>query len=139
MLGLIQFVARIPTLFFTPLAGVLADRYSRHRIVLFTQCFAMVQALPLSALALSGRAEVGFVASLAVHGYGLLWVICDAPALRLRPILVSKDGLQIRIGLRWNCFVSPDQLEGADQVTEADENEQPRAIMEAAEERRAEP
>lgn len=102
MLGLIQFVARIPTLFFTPLAGVLADRYSRHRIVLLTQCFAMVQALALAALALSGRAEVWSVAALAL----LLGVITafDVPARQSFAIeLVGRRDLSNAIAL--NSFL----------------------------------
>ena len=50
--GMLFFAIFIPTLFFAPLAGVIADRYDRRRIVL--GCYAAVSALMLTLAALSG-------------------------------------------------------------------------------------
>lgn len=50
MLGLVGFLSQIPTILFTPLAGVFADRYNRHRILIITQTLAMAQALILALL-----------------------------------------------------------------------------------------
>jgi hypothetical protein len=41
----------------------------------------------------------------ALSGYGVLWLVGDARAVRLRPIRVEKDALLIRIGLRWTVRV----------------------------------
>ncbi len=54
LLGLIGFSSQICIFFFSPFAGVLSDRWNRHRILLLTQLSAMVQAFILSILTLTG-------------------------------------------------------------------------------------
>lgn len=54
MLGLLGFLAQVPVFLFGILAGSLADRYPRRRIVLFTQVNAVLQATVLAAVTLSG-------------------------------------------------------------------------------------
>ncbi|WP_319419860.1 MFS transporter [Pleurocapsa sp. FMAR1] len=58
LLGVVGFASRIPTLFISPIAGVIADRGSRHRIVIITQILSMVQSLLLAVLALTGIINV---------------------------------------------------------------------------------
>ncbi|MHB1686939.1 MAG: MFS transporter [Ignavibacteriaceae bacterium] len=48
MLGIVGFSGQIPSFLLGPLAGVLADRWNRHRILLITQSLALLQALILS-------------------------------------------------------------------------------------------
>ena len=45
LLGLIAFSSQIPSLLLSPLAGVAADRWNRHRALLITQFLAMIQAV----------------------------------------------------------------------------------------------
>lgn len=52
LLGIVGFSSQIPTFLLAPFAGVLADRHNRHRILIFTQAMAMVQALILAILVL---------------------------------------------------------------------------------------
>jgi MFS family permease len=59
LLGLAGFLTQIPSLVLSPLAGVWADRWNRHRLVIGTQALAMVQALALAGLVLSGREAIG--------------------------------------------------------------------------------
>jgi MFS family permease len=47
LLGLIGFSSQIPSLFLSPLGGVIADRGNLHRSLLVTQCCAMAQAILL--------------------------------------------------------------------------------------------
>lgn len=54
MLGLLGFLAQVPVFLFGILAGSLADRYPRRRIVLATQINAVVQATILAAVTLTG-------------------------------------------------------------------------------------
>jgi MFS family permease len=49
-LGLVAFFAQVPVFFMAPLAGVLADRWDRMRIMLLAQALAMAQALVLALL-----------------------------------------------------------------------------------------
>lgn len=58
ILGLIGFTSQIPMLLFSPIAGVYADRLNRYRMVIATQFCAMLQALALAFLALTGLIEV---------------------------------------------------------------------------------
>jgi MFS family permease len=44
LLGVVNFTGQAPTLLFTPFAGVIADRYDRHRLLVITQVMAMLQA-----------------------------------------------------------------------------------------------
>lgn len=58
LLGLSGFLTQIPSLVLSPLAGVWADRWSRHRLVIATQALSMVQALALAVLVLSHREAI---------------------------------------------------------------------------------
>jgi hypothetical protein len=37
--------------------------------------------------------------------YAVLWIVGDFQGIRHRPIVVLKDGLRVRIGLRWSAFI----------------------------------
>ncbi|HEY7877914.1 MAG TPA: MFS transporter [Gemmatimonadaceae bacterium] len=54
LLGIVGFCGQIPTLVLAPFAGVMVDRWSRHRILLATQVLSMLQSLALAVLALAG-------------------------------------------------------------------------------------
>jgi MFS family permease len=58
LLGLADFTAMMPAAMLLPLAGVLADRWNRHRTVIATQFLAMLQAFLLMALTMSGLISV---------------------------------------------------------------------------------
>lgn len=66
LLGIVGFVGQIPTFLLTPFTGVIADRYNRHRILLITQILAMLQALVLSMLVISGGITVGQIIVLSI-------------------------------------------------------------------------
>ena len=50
LLGLVGFSSQIATFLLAPLAGVIADRHHRHRLLLITQSMAMLQAIVLYTL-----------------------------------------------------------------------------------------
>ncbi len=58
MLGLVSFAGQIPIFLMSPVAGYVADRFNRHRLVIATQTASMVLALALAALTLTGRVTV---------------------------------------------------------------------------------
>lgn len=66
LLGLVGFAGQIPTFFLAPFAGVLVDRWNRHRVLLVTQVLAMLQSAGLATLAFTGTVTVGRVAALSV-------------------------------------------------------------------------
>jgi MFS family permease len=54
LLGVIGFSGQICSFFFSPFAGVISDRWNRHRILIATQSLAMGQAFVLATLTLTG-------------------------------------------------------------------------------------
>ncbi len=58
LLGLVGFLGQIMVFIFSPIAGVLADRFNKHRILVITQTAALVQAFILSALVLTNTVQV---------------------------------------------------------------------------------
>jgi MFS family permease len=66
LLGLIGFAGQIPTFILTPFAGVLADRWNRHRILIVTQCLAMAQAFILSILVMTDAIRIWHVVLLSL-------------------------------------------------------------------------
>lgn len=65
LLGTVSFAGQAPTFFLGPIAGVLVDRWDRHRTLVVTQVLSMLQSLALGGLALSGRIEVWHIVVLA--------------------------------------------------------------------------
>ena len=66
LLGTISFAGQAPAFFLGPLAGVLVDRWDRHRTLVVTQVLSMLQSFALAALALSGIINVWHVLILAL-------------------------------------------------------------------------
>ncbi len=64
-LGLVGFASAIPALAITPWAGVVIDRVSKRRVMIFTQTGAMILALVLAGLAFAGIIQVWHVIVLA--------------------------------------------------------------------------
>ncbi|HET7024620.1 MAG TPA: MFS transporter, partial [Gemmatimonadales bacterium] len=52
LLGVVGFAGQIPTLVLAPFAGVLVDRWDKHRILVITQVLSMLQSLALAVLAI---------------------------------------------------------------------------------------
>lgn len=104
-LALVAFASQIPNLVLAPVAGALADRYSRHRMVIVTQVFLMLQALGLAACVLSGRHDFALL-----MGFALMLGACvsfDIPARQSLVIeLAGREDLGNAIALNsllFNC------------------------------------
>ena len=65
LLGVVGFTGRIPTFLFASFAGALVDRWNRHRLLVATQVFSMVQALILAALVLTETITIWHIIVLA--------------------------------------------------------------------------
>lgn len=66
LLGIVGFISQIPALFLTPLAGVVADRYNRHHILVATQTLLMMQAFILSVLVLTNSIVIWHIMVLSI-------------------------------------------------------------------------
>src|ERR1035437_4994429 len=58
LLGVVGFSSLIPTFLLAPFAGVLIDRWNRHRILVITQILSMIPALTLALLVLADTIAV---------------------------------------------------------------------------------
>ena len=61
LLGIVGFCGQIPTLLLAPFAGVLVDRWDRHRILVVTQALSLAQSAALAVLTLTGVITVPHV------------------------------------------------------------------------------
>ena len=99
LLGLTGFVNQIPIFLFAPFAGILSDRFNRHRALVVTQCLSMLQAFVLAGLAFSGDIEVWQIIVLA----GMLGVVnaFDLPVRQsfIVHLVGGKEDLQNAIAL----------------------------------------
>ncbi|MHA7304500.1 MFS transporter [Arthrobacter sp. TMN-49] len=83
--GITVFMQFIPSLLLMPLGGILADRYSKHLILIVCQGAAGLLATLMAVLALTGRLEVWHVYVIAL-ALGLV-VVADQPA---RQVFVNE-------------------------------------------------
>jgi MFS family permease len=65
LLGVVGFAGQIPSFLLAPVAGVLVDRWNRHRLLVATQALAMAQSLALAALTLTGFVKIWHVIALS--------------------------------------------------------------------------
>lgn len=66
LLGVVGFTSQIPTFLLAPVAGVLADRWNRRRLLIVTQALAMLQAALLAAAVLSGMVQIWHIVVLSL-------------------------------------------------------------------------
>ena len=66
LLGVVGFASQIPTFLLAPFAGVLADRWNKHRVLLWAQTLAMLQAIVLTVLVLGNMVQVWHIIVLSV-------------------------------------------------------------------------
>ena len=89
LLGIVGFAGQIPTLLLAPFAGVLVDRWNRHRILLVTQALSLVQSAALAALTLGGAITVTHVLLLQL-AQGIINAF-DTPARQAFVIEMVED------------------------------------------------
>ncbi|HTA44937.1 MAG TPA: MFS transporter, partial [Bryobacteraceae bacterium] len=66
LLGVVGFASQIPAFILGPIAGVLVDRWDRHRTLITTQVLFMTQSLALAVLALTGIVKIWEIIVLAL-------------------------------------------------------------------------
>ncbi len=66
LLGVVGFSSQLPNFLLTPFAGVWVDRLNRHKILVATQIFAMLQALSLAVLFFTGALKIWHIVVLGI-------------------------------------------------------------------------
>ena len=103
LLGAVSFASQIPIFLLSPLGGIVADRYNRHRVVMVTQTAAMLLAFILAALTLTGSVRVWHVFVLSSL-LGMVYAF-DIPARQSFIVnLVEKPDLMNAIALNSSVF-----------------------------------
>jgi MFS family permease len=103
LLGSVTFASQIPVFLLSPIAGLVADRYSRHRIVIATQAASMLLAFVLALLTLRNAIQVWEIFALSA----LLGVVnaFDIPARQSFIIeMTSREDLMNAIALNSSMF-----------------------------------
>ena len=106
LLGVVGFASQIPTLFLSPFAGVVVDRWNRHRILIITQILAMIQSLALAFLALKGIINIHHIIFLCLF-QGLINSL-SMPALQafVKEIVEKQEDLGNAIALNSSLISS---------------------------------
>ena len=111
LLGVVGFVGNLPSFIFAPFAGVLADRWNRHRLLVATQVLSMIQALIFAALILADVIAVWHIIVLSCF-LGLINAF-DMPIRQsfVPDMLERKDDLSNAIALN-STMVNGSRLAG---------------------------
>ena len=83
-LGLFNLVRSLPILFFTLIAGTLADKYDRRKLMIYSQGSAMILSSILAVLAFAGRLDVFYILTI-----GVLQGVANSFNLPIRMSLIS--------------------------------------------------
>jgi len=106
LLGVVGFASQIPTFFLAPFAGVVVDRWNRHRILVITQVLAMLQSLALAFLALTGVINIWHIIFLCLF-QGFINAL-SMPTLQafVKEIVEKQDDLGNAIALNSSLISS---------------------------------
>jgi MFS family permease len=110
LLGVLAFVAQIPIFLLSPLAGLVADRWPRQRVVIATQCSSMLLAFTLATLTLSHHISAARVTTSTWEIIGLATLLgvvnaFDVPARQSFLIeMVGRENLLNAIALNSSMF-----------------------------------
>jgi MFS family permease len=104
LLGLIAFASQSPVFFFGPVAGVIADRANRHRVIIAMQTLMMIESAFLAYLVFSGRVQYWHV--LVLSGFFGIVNAFEIPARQafLLEMVKSREDLPNAIALNSSIF-----------------------------------
>jgi MFS family permease len=104
LLGVVGFSGQMPSFLLSAFAGVLADRWNRHRMLMVTQSLAMVQASVLAILTLTGTVAVWHLVCLSIF-LGLVNAF-DVPIRQsfLLDMIENREDLGNAIALNSSLF-----------------------------------
>jgi MFS family permease len=103
MLGWVAFAATIMPMFVSPMAGVLADRFSRRRLLVVAESLLMAQAFVLAFLAYTGYVQVWHILFLSVTG-GLIFG-CEMPIRQSLVAMMVERREDLPHALALNSFL----------------------------------
>lgn len=103
MLGFVGFVGQLPTLLISPLAGVVSDKYNKHKMLLITQIALMIQAFLLAILAFSDDIQIWQIIILVMlHG---IFNAFDVPVRQSLVVELVEDKEDISNAIALNSTI----------------------------------
>jgi MFS family permease len=66
LLGVVSFAGQIPTFILAPVAGVITDKFNKHKVLLVTQSASLIQASILAFLTLTGHIQIWHIVVLGI-------------------------------------------------------------------------
>lgn len=103
LLGVIAFASDIPVFFLVPVAGVLADKFKRRRILAITQTLAALQAFILAALVLTNQVALWHIIVLGILS-GVINAF-DIPARQAFLVEVVAEKKDLGNAIALNSFI----------------------------------
>jgi MFS family permease len=89
LLGIAAFAGQIPTFLLAPFAGVMIERWNRHRVLVVTQVFSLIQSALLAAFALTDTIDIPHIILLNIM-QGLINAF-DTPARQAFVVEMIED------------------------------------------------
>lgn len=104
MMGTVMFFNAIPLFAVTPFAGVIADKFNRHKLLFSVQILFALQALLITIFTMSGHVNISVIVVLGIFLNCIAAV--DAPLRQSTFVLLvdDKKDLQNAISLNSSCF-----------------------------------
>ena len=104
IMGTIMFLGALPLFLLTPFAGVLIDKFSKHKLLMLIQILYMIQAFLISALTLSHHVQLWSITLLAV--FLNIIAAVDGPLRQSMyvDLVDDKHDLGNAIALNATCF-----------------------------------
>ena len=103
LLGMLNGLRALPFLIASPVAGVVADRADRRKILLVTQYVLLTTAFSMGALVASGFLRIWHVFAFTLVS-GVAWAFVDPVRQSLVPALVPKKDLMNAVALNSAAF-----------------------------------
>jgi MFS family permease len=103
LLGLVSFAGQLPLFIVTPFAGVLVDRWNRHRTLIVTQTLSMFQALALALVVSTHTLQVWNLIVLNLLA-GIILAI-DLPARQSFIVEMVGSGRDLPNAVALNAFI----------------------------------
>jgi MFS family permease len=103
LLGLVSFAGQLPLFILTPVAGVLVDRWNRHRTLVVTQSLSLIQALILAIVVSTHLLQVWNLVVLNIFA-GVILAI-DLPARQTFMVEMVGSGSDLPNAVALNAFV----------------------------------
>lgn len=102
--GLIMFLNTFPYFIVTPFAGVIIDKFDKHKLLMFVQICFTLQSFIITCLAYTGKLSVGAIIFLGI--FLNLTASLDTPLRQSMFVLLvdNKKDLQNAISLNSTCF-----------------------------------